>query len=160
MREFTVAVFVIHDGRVLLHRHKRLGLWLPPGGHIDEGELPDQAAIRETLEESGVRIVLVDGPLPLPEGHTVGPEAPARLVQPIGIQLEDIGPGHQHIDLIYAARPVAEPPDPLLAEEGTGGLAWYRPAEWGQMGVTAEVRGWALAALDVIGSQPRSASLL
>jgi 8-oxo-dGTP pyrophosphatase MutT (NUDIX family) len=148
-------VFVVHDGRVLLHRHKRLNLWLPPGGHLDEGELPDEAAIRETFEESGVRVTLVDGPLPLPTGHVVGPNEPARLVQPIGIQLEDIGPGHQHIDLIYAARPSADVPEALLAEEGADGLAWYGPGEWGEMGVTAEVRGWALAALDVIGSQPR-----
>lgn len=150
----------MHDGRVLLHRHRKLGLWLPPGGHIDEGELPDEAAVRETFEESGVRITLVDGPLPLAPGHTVGPGEPARLVQPIGIQLEDIGPGHQHIDLIYAAVPAADVPEALLAEEGAGGLAWYGPQEWGEMGVTAEVRGWAQAALDVIASQSREAYLL
>ena len=130
-------------------------MWLPPGGHIDEGELPDEAAIRETFEESGVRVTLVDGPLPLASGHVVGPNEPARLVQPIGIQLEDIGPGHQHIDLIYAARPAMGAPEALLAEEGAGDLAWYGPDAWGQMGVTAEVRGWAQAALDVIGSPPR-----
>jgi 8-oxo-dGTP pyrophosphatase MutT (NUDIX family) len=145
----------VHDGRVLLHRHRRLGLWLPPGGHIDEGELPDEAAVRETFEESGVRVTLVDGPLPASAEHEAHAGEPTRLVQPIGIQLEDISPGHQHIDLVYAARPIAGVPEALLAEEGVGGLAWYGPAEWASLGVTAEVTGWARAALDVIGSLPR-----
>ena len=42
-REFTVAVFVVHDDRVLLHFHRKLSLWLPPGGHIEPNELPDEA---------------------------------------------------------------------------------------------------------------------
>lgn len=152
-REFTVAVFVVQDGRVLLHRHKKLGMWLPPGGHIDPDELPDEAACRETLEETGVAVRLVDGPLSLPDGHTVTPEEPARLVQPLGIQLEDIGPGHQHIDLIYAAVPIdTQKAVHLTAESGASGLGWYGPDSWVALGVSGEVRGWALAALAVAGA--------
>jgi 8-oxo-dGTP pyrophosphatase MutT (NUDIX family) len=156
IREFTVAVFVVHQGRVLLHRHKRLQRWLPPGGHIDAGELPDEAARRETREETGLEVDLVDAPLAL------GPEAtaeadglgPARLVQPLGIQLEDIGPGHQHIDLIYVARPRPGASLDLLAEVGTvdADLAWYAPEEWQPMGVSTEVQGWAEAAVGVLQS--------
>src|SRR5215208_380320 len=36
-RHFTVAVFVVWEGKVLLHLHRMLGIWLPPGGHIDVG---------------------------------------------------------------------------------------------------------------------------
>ena len=46
-RHFTVAVFVVWEGKVLLHRHRKLGMWLPPGGHIEKVELPDEAAVRE-----------------------------------------------------------------------------------------------------------------
>jgi 8-oxo-dGTP pyrophosphatase MutT (NUDIX family) len=154
-----VAIFVVHAERVLLHRHKRLGLWLPPGGHIDEGELPDEAAIRETLEESGVRIRLVDGPLRLPDGHRVAPHEPARLCQPIGIQLEDIGPGHQHIDLIYAARPISAEPDALVEEEGSAEMGWYGREDWTRLGVTGEVRGWAEAAIAVVAETMGASSL-
>ena len=31
---------------MLLHHHRKLGMWLPPGGHIEEGELSDEAAVR------------------------------------------------------------------------------------------------------------------
>ena len=50
MRHFTVAVFVVHDGCVLLHFHRKLGKWLPPGGHVEDNELPDDAALREAQQ--------------------------------------------------------------------------------------------------------------
>jgi len=34
-RYFTVAVFVVWEGKVLLHFHRKLGMRLPPGGHIE-----------------------------------------------------------------------------------------------------------------------------
>ena len=43
----TKEVFVVH--------HKKAGLWLAPGGHIDEGELPFEALAREIEEELGVK---------------------------------------------------------------------------------------------------------
>ena len=143
-REFTVAVFVIHDGAVLLHRHKKLDMWLPPGGHVEPGELPDEAAIRETKEEAGLDIVLVDtfdDPRPPPPG-------PQRLCRPLGIQLEDIPPAphHQHIDLIYAAVP-RDPVPPRLGGESAGqGLGWYDRVACRRLGASDEVLRWAEAA--------------
>src|SRR5438128_1601492 len=98
LRHFTVAVFVVHEARVLLHFHRKLGMWLPPGGHIEDDELPDDAAGREVLEETGLRVRLV-GRRGLPVAY------PRQLVVPAGIQVEDIYPGHQHIDLVYFAVP-------------------------------------------------------
>src|SRR5437660_12433601 len=107
LRHFTVAVFVVHHERVLLHYHRKLGKWLPPGGHIEDNELPDDAAVREVLEETGIRARLVGGRgLPI--------SRPVQLVVPAGIQVESIYPGHEHIDLVYFARP--EPDDVTAAE--------------------------------------------
>ncbi|MBS3941040.1 MAG: NUDIX domain-containing protein [Actinobacteria bacterium] len=51
----TGSAIVLDDhGRVLLHRHKRLGIWLQPGGHVDPGETVAQGSIRETYEETGL----------------------------------------------------------------------------------------------------------
>ncbi len=163
-REFTVAVFVVHQGTVLLHWHRRLGLWLPPGGHIDPGELPDEAAVRETLEETGLAVELLDAPWGGPAGSAalrgLAPFGPRRLAQPLGVQLEDISPGHQHIDLIYLARPVprAGPPAPGGQAQSPGLRAeahnpesrpgWFTPAAWRALPVTAEVDRWATAAVD------------
>lgn len=48
------------DGAVLLVEHRRSGLWLPAGGHVEPGEHPADAAGREAAEELGVDAVLVD----------------------------------------------------------------------------------------------------
>ncbi len=142
-RHFTVAVFVVWEGKVLLHRHRKLGVWLPPGGHIEEGELPDEAAVREVWEETGLRIELV--------GERREDIAdPVQLHRPAGVQLENIAPGHQHIDLIYFAKPAgsAEVRDEFARDQ----VGWYGPEDWDGMRVNAEVRGWCERALAALGA--------
>lgn len=149
-KHFTVATFVVHAGRVLLHPHRKLGLWLPPGGHIEPHELPDDAARRETLEETGIAVRLVGAP----GIDHAAPGAPRQLLRPEGIQVEDISrdPPHQHIDLIYFAVPdgvaADAPPPPPTGEEGTeSGMAWLDEAGLAERPVTDEVMAWVARAL-------------
>ena len=148
LRHFTVAVFVVHDDRVLLHFHRKLGKWLPPGGHIEQNELPDEAAVREVLEETGIRARLVGGRgLPIAE--------PRQLVVPAGVQVEDIYPGHQHVDLVYFARPDPDDVrsaevDPRLAESDQ--VAWYAANELARLGANREIQAWAQRALDALST--------
>lgn len=150
LRHFTVAVFIVHQRRVLLHYHRRLGKWLPPGGHVEDNELPDDAAVREVYEETGVRARLVGARgLPL--------EAPRQLVVPAGIQVEDIYPGHQHIDLVYFGVPDPEHAraaevDPLLAERDR--VAWYPPETLADLGASDEIQAWVRRALEVLAAAP------
>ncbi|MEX0895826.1 MAG: NUDIX domain-containing protein [Patescibacteria group bacterium] len=57
---YTAAGALIHDNKMLLIKHAKLGLWLAPGGHIEENELPHQAAEREVLEETDVAVQVID----------------------------------------------------------------------------------------------------
>ena len=146
LRHFTVAVFVVYEQRVLLHYHRKLGKWLPPGGHIEPNELPDDAAVREVLEETGIRARLVGA-------HGLPVDDPRQLVLPAGIQLEHIYPGHEHIDLVYFARPEpsdlrAAEIDPRLAESDQVG--WYAAAQLEVLGANAEIRAWARRALEAL----------
>lgn len=53
-----VSYFVLIDEeaqRILLVDHKKAQLWLPPGGHVEPGEHPADAATRECFEELGIR---------------------------------------------------------------------------------------------------------
>ncbi len=139
-RDFTVAVFVIQDDHVILHPHVKLGIWLPPGGHIDPGELPDEAAVREVMEETGIAVDLV-GERGIGVDH---PGQPVQLVRPEGIQLESIAAGHEHIDLIYFARPAGNTDAlPPLFE----GMKWVARHELPRSALTPEVRDWCERAL-------------
>jgi len=146
LRHFTVAVFVVHAGHVLLHFHRKLGRWLPPGGHIEANELPDDAAVREVLEETGVHARLVGGRgLPIDE--------PRQLVLPAGLQVERIYAGHEHVDLVYFACPVNPQSveiDPHLADQDR--VCWYAPAELEALGVDAEIQSWSRRALDALST--------
>lgn len=138
-RDFTVATFVVHAGRVLLLFHRRLGKWLPPGGHIEADELPDEAAVREVWEEAGIAIELVGE-------RALAIDSPRQLVRPQGIQLEPIAPGHEHIDLVYFARPAGET---RLApnEQESVHIGWFGPGELAALPLTDEIRLWVERAL-------------
>jgi len=54
----TVSVIVEDErGRVLLVRHVEGNVWTTPGGMIEPYELPADAAVRETWEETGLHVV-------------------------------------------------------------------------------------------------------
>ena len=155
---------MVHEGKVLLHWHRKLQRWLPPGGHIEPGELPDEAAVRETLEETGLQVALVDAPNGAPVFSGVEEAgSPRRLTQPMGLQLEDIAPGHQHVDLIYLAG-LARPAPALGLADGAGRIprappddpharpGWHSPEAWRALGVSAEIDRWAMAAVEAIAS--------
>jgi ADP-ribose pyrophosphatase YjhB (NUDIX family) len=57
------GALVVHDNRVLLVRNIRgvtKGRYLLPAGRVNPNELPDQAAARETFEETSLRVE-IDG---------------------------------------------------------------------------------------------------
>lgn len=51
-----VGIMVFKDGMLLVGERKDNGLICGPGGHIEEGETPEQAAVRESREEFGIDV--------------------------------------------------------------------------------------------------------
>src|SRR5207247_2463262 len=97
--DFTVAIFVVHDGKVLLIHHRRLDKWLPLGGHIELDEDPEIAALREAREESGLDVELIGERPPSAEPGT------RALIAPRFLDIHRITDTHEHIGMIYWARP-------------------------------------------------------
>lgn len=72
-----VSYFAVIDGEhILLVDHINAELWLPTGGHVEPGEHPRDAALREAKEELSIEgVFLYDGPLFLTITETVGKTA-------------------------------------------------------------------------------------
>ncbi len=116
-RDFVASVFIVDGGKVLLVHHKKMGMWLPPGGHINENELPAECAVREAKEETGLDIEIV--------GKEEHYERVIVMVHPKIVQLEDIEPGHQHIDLIYFAKLKDKTQEISEEDEGVNAVRWF-----------------------------------
>jgi 8-oxo-dGTP pyrophosphatase MutT (NUDIX family) len=97
--DFTVSIFVVQDGKILLIHHRNLNKWLPLGGHIELDEDPETAALREAKEESGLEVELLGERPPTTEPGT------RALIAPRFIDIHRISATHEHIGLIYWARP-------------------------------------------------------
>jgi 8-oxo-dGTP pyrophosphatase MutT (NUDIX family) len=97
--DFTVVIFVVQDARVLLVHHRQLDKWLPLGGHVELDEDPEQAALREAYEESGLSVELIGERPPVTGGGT------QALIAPKYLDRHRISETHEHIGLIYWAKP-------------------------------------------------------
>lgn len=94
----TASGLVIKGGKAILIFHPYIKQWMQPGGHIDDGESPIEAAIREVYEETGILCESIEGQL-----------------DPIDIDLHEIpanqrkGEGtHLHIDLLFVLQVIEE----------------------------------------------------
>jgi 8-oxo-dGTP pyrophosphatase MutT (NUDIX family) len=114
--DFTVAIFVVHDGMILLIHHRKLDKWLPLGGHIELDEDPEQAALREAKEESGLDVELLGERPP-----TTSPGTRA-LIAPRFLDIHRINETHEHIGMIYWAK--VKSGFPTLAAEEHHDIRW------------------------------------
>jgi 8-oxo-dGTP pyrophosphatase MutT (NUDIX family) len=110
----TASAFILDQSQrhVLLIQHVGLGRWLQPGGHVDPGETPLQAAIREALEETGLKIQALTTEIMDIDIHRI--PASSRKQEP----------AHYHLDLRYLF--VAEDDHVELNEEECGGYRWVK----------------------------------
>ena len=145
--DFTVSIYIIFDGKVLLHMHKKLHIWLPPGGHVELDEDPNEAALREAKEETGLDVELV--------GQTRAydsPFKPRELIAPrfLNRHYFDEAHTHEHIDMSYFAR--AKTADARHEVEGME-VRWFsREAIEGNPDIVPDVRMHALTALQELSS--------
>lgn len=97
------ACLIEHDAEILMlwqpHRHG----WTLPGGLLGRGEAPDEAARREVLEETGLRIDPGD---------------------PVAV---GVHPQTQQVDVIYRVRALTRPEVDLATEARKA--SWWRPED-------------------------------
>lgn len=109
----TCSAFVVNQdfNKAALIEHAQLQRWLQPGGHMEPGEYPAEAAVREATEETGLSGVQLMAPgLIDVDIHTI-PENPGKGE-----------PEHSHYDLRYLCVAINEEMAPDMSE--TNGAAW------------------------------------
>lgn len=140
--DFTSSIYIVQDGKVLLHKHKKLGIWLPPGGHIELDEDPNQAALREAKEETGLDVEIIGNPR-LAEAPKDGSK---DLIPPMFVNRHNFNETHEHVDMVYFARPIG---GTVQAEEAGGEVEWLDEDTLlkNEKDIRDGVRSYALAAL-------------
>ena len=141
-KSITATVYVINDGKVLLHQHKKYKTWFPLGGHIEEDEFPHEAAIREVREESGFEVALLETEL-APEIELARVK---RIPAPFCLLHEGIGGVENFFDFIYIAETTETVPHPEGNESKE--FKWFSYEELREYDIKTHVKNTALAILD------------
>lgn len=153
----TAGGFLVQNHKVLLVKHKKLGFWLAPGGHLENDELPHQAAEREFFEETGVKVKAISAwetidsdrvqylPTPfLTNLHWISQDNyQARLASPDPTtpHATSIWPKgcEQHLNYIYLVKPIG-PINIQVDPNESDGIDWFSRSDLANLETSPDIR--------------------
>ena len=146
--DFTVGALIVHDGRVCLVHHKKLDLWVTPGGHIELDEDSDQALFREIEEETGLRREDLEI-FSEREDFSTKTEAKA-LYRPQWMNIHPFDNHHKHVVLEYILRSKSE--RLKLAPLEHHNIRWFKAEELegSEWNIPNELRWYAKEAIKIV----------
>ena len=144
-REYVATAYVVHEDKVLLVHHKRVGQCIAVGGHVEDNETPCETVKREVKEETGLEIAF-------DQSHLTAPDNPKMvyLPKPNHIQLEDIDEEHQHVDLMYFVKADKTEVENL---EDHKGLKWFTAQDLEEEDLWPDVKFWAKKAIEEVNQR-------
>lgn len=105
IKHFTVTAYLVTkingQVKVLLHKHKKIGIWVGVGGHIEKDESPLEALRREVKEETNLDFTLPGYDKKIFKTKEVSHLPPPFIFQEEIIPQFKNTPAHQHLDFIY-----------------------------------------------------------
>lgn len=129
-KHYAASAYIIDPitKKILLVKHKDMNKWVQPGGHIEDNETPEEAALREAYEETGIKAKLIGERFPREDD----------FIRPLGIQCnrkEDC----MMIDIIYAAVPVTEDQEMKKNNESID-VGWFSRNELENLSVFPDIK--------------------
>lgn len=129
-RQFCASAFVIDPNtkKILLVKHKKFKKWVQPGGHMEHGEVPEETAVREVYEETGIKIKLLGERFPREND----------FIRPLAIQKNRNEMGELHIDITYPAVPINDK-NLVMSDESTA-IGWFSRDELDELNVFEDIK--------------------
>ena len=109
--------------------HRKNKRWTQPGGHIEDDETPEECALREAYEETGLRLSLIGERFPREED----------FIRPLGIQKNRKINGDLIIDIIYVGVPNNEI-TPVINLEESSDIRWFSREELDEIDCFPDIR--------------------
>lgn len=159
----TATGILIVREKALLIKHKKLGVWLCPGGHLEENELPHQAAEREFWEETGVKVrARIDvATSKLSAGNTTFVPSPISsnlhwfsyenyCKRRGGSVRDQKTPCQQHLALAYLMVPASNSLEYQQNMQETDGIGWFSKKDLEELDTLESVRSEVALAFELI----------
>lgn len=128
--DLVVSGYLIHHNKILLIHHKKLDKWLPPGGHIDQDETPDDALKREFKEEVNLDIEFISKRLNVPLNKV--------LATPFYVEVHHVG-DHDHCCFFYLCK-LKENQAVSIRPEEIKEFKWFSKEELNQDHIPQDVQ--------------------
>ncbi|WP_030438159.1 NUDIX domain-containing protein [Actinoplanes subtropicus] len=125
------ALVVDDTGRILMQKRRDTGQWALPMGKMELGETPTECAIRETEEETGIRVEILS---------LVG-----IFSEPNHIVAYTDGEIRQEFEITYLARPVRGEP---TSNDEASDVRWFSLDALGTLDVHPSMRRQIAAYVD------------
>ena len=140
--DLVIGGFLIHENKTLLIHHKKLDLWLPVGGHIDENETPDDAVKREFKEELNIDVEILNKVGLGEVGNTK-----KELAVPFYVNVHNVG-DHDHCCFFYLCK-VKNMEDLKINERELNDYRWFSVEELENEDIPEDVRNIAKKAFEL-----------
>lgn len=139
----------MYKNKVLLRKHDKYKIWLSVGGHIELDEDPNQAALREVQEETGLNVKIKDSRILKSDT-----EKYKELISPWFLNRHYVNDNHEHVTMIYFATSDTDEIKPS-SDEKSEGLKWFTREELNDLnhGLRENIRFYASKALEELATK-------